>query len=155
MLLLSIPSVLFTMIFLVNCTQDNSPISMTCPTDGEFIMDTYSFTATVQTHPDYDSLWCYLSYSFTYHYENVPGNWLSRVLQVKDYHWSRLFITPAGLESPNVTKKWEETQWLRDDMNGVDSLYIIVVFYGVLEAGTDCAEGFEWTQSTTIPIVRD
>lgn len=146
---------LFVLFAMVNCSKDDSPTSPICPDDGEFVVDAYSITARVQTNPETDSLWCHLEFSFTYHFENVPGNILSRVQQVKDYLWNRLFISPAGPKSPNIPQKWEETAWLRDDMNGVDSLYIVVTFYGVLSPESECAEGFERTQETAIPVKRD
>ena len=142
----------FLAVFWDGCSQDN--LTTPCPADGAFVVLSDTFNATVQTNPENDSLLCLLTFSFNYHFENVKGNILSRTLRVKDYHWDRLFLTPHGAENPNSPKNWEEDLWLKEDMLGIDSLAIEVIFYTVLAVETECIESYEWMHSVTIPIER-
>lgn len=139
------------LVIFLSCSKDQTPL---CPADGEFVMDSYNYNATVKTNPDNDSLWCFLLCSFTYHFEKIPGNVLRLTLEVKGYDCVMKFWNVSKRTAPGVIRTMLDSIWINNDMEGADSLYIKIELSGVFGVNDDCMEGFEWKQSSTVPVEK-
>jgi hypothetical protein len=145
-------------LLLASCSDKGSPVETTDPL-GRFVVDSFSAACTVKTNPANDSLWAYVSYIFSYHFEGLPGTINNFGLEVVDYIGMALYIDYGYPDSVYKIYTWSAGFWLRDSLSGIDTVTIRCgvsgPFWNPRGQEPRFLGSFSWSDERRVAVWRD
>ena len=116
-------NLLYVFIILVIGCEKNELVTADFKGKGIFKVDTLEYLIKQDIAPN-DSLWNYVEYSLTYHFENYRGTLNSVVFVLNDSIGRGLNIDYAYPDSANKIISWKEKLWLGKRLNDEDSVKV-------------------------------
>ncbi|HCY76644.1 MAG TPA: hypothetical protein DHV28_12060 [Ignavibacteriales bacterium] len=139
-------------IFMMGCEDSGTNIAK-FNGEGIFKVDTLSYNIGEGIASN-DSLWNYVEYNLSFHFENYSGTLNSIVFVFDDSIGRGLNLDYAYPESANKIFSWKEKLWLQKRLNNNDSVKISCgmsgAFWERVNNNFISVDTFNWQRENTI-----